>query len=52
MIKIFLRDIFYSRVWPAPTDGIRGSYSSGSEDGSRPGVFYINVRRSKDKYVF
>ena len=34
-----------------PYDGPRGMYSAGSPDGSRPGVFYANVRRPADKYV-
>ena len=34
-----------------PYDGPGGMYSAGSPDGSRPGVFYANVRRPADKYV-
>ncbi|XP_025080349.1 uncharacterized protein LOC112555951 isoform X1 [Pomacea canaliculata] len=33
------------RVDPMPSDGPRGQYSSGTADGTRPGVFYANVLR-------
>jgi len=32
-----------------PYDGPGGTYSSGSSDGSKPGVFYANVNRPEDK---
>ncbi|XP_048246902.1 uncharacterized protein LOC124119505 [Haliotis rufescens] len=32
-------------VLPTPNDGPIGSYSSGSADGSRPGIFWANVLR-------
>ncbi|XP_060588530.1 uncharacterized protein LOC132743946 [Ruditapes philippinarum] len=35
-----------------PYDGPGGTYSFGSPDGSRPGVFYANVRRPKDNPTY
>ena len=32
-----------------PYDGPGGQYMSGSPDGSRPGVFQVNVIRPQDK---
>lgn len=35
-----------------PYDGPGGTYSFGSPDGSRPGIFYANVKRPEDKLVY
>ncbi|KAK3577984.1 hypothetical protein CHS0354_013646 [Potamilus streckersoni] len=36
----------------SPQDGVGGEYESGSEDGTRPGTFYANVRRPQDNPTF
>ncbi|KAK7477822.1 hypothetical protein BaRGS_00030900 [Batillaria attramentaria] len=40
------------RVKALPYDGPYGMYSSGSEDGTRPGTFYANVLRPNDTSTF
>ncbi|XP_048247149.1 uncharacterized protein LOC124125991 isoform X1 [Haliotis rufescens] len=41
------------KVEPMPYDGPAGEYQSGSEDGSRPGIFKVNVNRPHEigKYI-
>ncbi|KAK7115944.1 uncharacterized protein [Littorina saxatilis] len=39
-------------VKPLPYDGPYGMYSSGSDDGSRPGTFYVNLRRPNETSTF
>ncbi|XP_076443706.1 uncharacterized protein LOC143282098 [Babylonia areolata] len=39
-------------VKPLPFDGPFGMYSGGSADGSRPGVFYVNLHRPNESNTF
>ncbi|KAK3606639.1 hypothetical protein CHS0354_011391 [Potamilus streckersoni] len=39
-------------VKSSPQDGVGGQYKSGSEDGTRPGIFYANVRRPGNNPTF
>ncbi|KAL3846419.1 hypothetical protein ACJMK2_017412 [Sinanodonta woodiana] len=35
-----------------PQDGIGGEYKHGSEDGARPGIFYVNIRRPENNPTY
>ncbi|XP_052214630.1 uncharacterized protein LOC127833430 isoform X7 [Dreissena polymorpha] len=50
----FFKNIPNNRVVvkPMPYDGPGGTYSFGSPDGTRPGVFYANVRRPEDNPTY
>ena len=49
-ITALIRTFSFSfRVQKMPYDGPGGQYMSGSPDGSRPGVFQVNVIRPQDK---
>lgn len=53
LIYVYVYKIFliYS-VEPNPIDGIGGQYLAGPPDGSRPGVFQVNVHHPNKSYVF
>jgi hypothetical protein len=52
MIHIFpmncVKIVVMFSVEPTPTDGIMGYYIAGLPDGSRPGVFKVNVHRPNE----
>lgn len=50
----FFKNIPYSSlvVKKMPYDGTPATYSPGSPDGSRPGVFYVNVHRPEDNPTY
>lgn len=38
-------------IKPLSSDGVGGEYWAGTPDGSRPGIFYVNLHKPEYKYV-
>ena len=47
----FIHVSYFYRVRPSATDGVGGEYFTGTADGSRPGVFYVNLHDPTYKCV-